>query len=141
MMDIGTKPHQPDPKYIEPQILTNRVLRFQLKWFQLYPFLHYSPHLKAVLCFDCVRAYVVKNSTFAKNADPAFSTKGYKNWKNAITNFDKHKQSHAHHHAVHVNAQEATPVNVQLSRALEKKQIDARHCLDKITGALHFLAR
>lgn len=122
VMDIGTKPNQPDPKYVEPQVLMNRVLRFQAKWYQLYPFLHYCPSLKAVLCFDCVKAYVVKNSNLAKNADLAFSTRGYRNWKNATINFEKHKQSKAHHHAVHVNAQEATPVDAQLSRAWEKNR-------------------
>ena len=83
VMDIGIKTNQPDPKHIEPQVLLNRVLRFQAKWYQLYPFLHYCPSLKAVLCFDCVRAYVIKASYLAKNADPAFSTRGYQNWKNA----------------------------------------------------------
>lgn len=120
MIDIGIKPNQPDPKHIKPQVLLNIVLRFQSKWYQLYPFLHYCPSLKAVLYFDCVRAYVIKTSNLAKNADPAFSTRGYKNWKNAnliLKNISKVKLT------IHVNAQEATPVDAQLSRAWAQKQM------------------
>ena len=76
-----------------------------------------------------------------KNADPAFSSKGFNNWKNALASFDRHQQSKSHHHAVTINAQEARPIDVQLSSALAIKQQEARHCLEQIAGSIQYLAR
>ncbi|KAF3859849.1 hypothetical protein F7725_000104 [Dissostichus mawsoni] len=74
-------------------------------------------------------------------ADPAFSSKGYNNWKNALVSFERHQNSKSHHHAVTVSAQEATPIDTILSSAWAKQQEDARHCLLNIVGSIQYLAR
>jgi len=76
-----------------------------------------------------------------KKADPAFSSKVFNNWKNALASFDRHQQSKSHHHAVTINAQEARPIDVQLSSAFAIKQQEARHCLEQIAGSIQYLAR
>lgn len=76
-----------------------------------------------------------------KKADTAFSSKGFNNWKNALVSFDRHQCSKSHHHAVTVNAQEARPIDAQLSSVWAKKQKEARHCLEKIVGSVQYLAR
>ena len=48
--DPLTEPHQPNPKFIEVQKLANRTLTFQENWFKDFPWLHYCPRLKGVLC-------------------------------------------------------------------------------------------
>nr|XP_005755119.1 PREDICTED: zinc finger MYM-type protein 1-like [Pundamilia nyererei] len=35
----------------------------------------------------------------SKKADPAFSSKGFTNWKNAVERFERHQNSQSHHHA------------------------------------------
>lgn len=140
-LDIGNKPNQPDPKSIPDQTLTSRVLHFQERWYKQYPWLHYSPAVKGVLCFYCVKAYTVQKSAMSKKADPAFSSKGYTNWKNALERFERHQNSQAHHHAVTVHAQQAAPIDSQLSSAWSKQQGNARHCLRSIVGSVQFLSR
>uniref|UniRef100_A0AAX7SIF0 DUF4371 domain-containing protein n=2 Tax=Astatotilapia calliptera TaxID=8154 RepID=A0AAX7SIF0_ASTCA len=77
----------------------------------------------------------------SKKADPAFSSKGFTNWKNAVERFERHQNSQSQHHAVTASAQEAAPINSQLSTACSKQQQNARHCLQSIVGAMQFLIR
>lgn len=77
----------------------------------------------------------------SKKADPAFSSKGFTNWKNALLRFECHQNSKAHHHAVTVCSQEGTPVDAQLSSALARQQENGRHCLQSIVGSIQLLAR
>ena len=83
VMDMESKPYQPDPKFIVGQQLPNKMLWFQVNWYSQYPWLHYSPTLKNVHCFECVKAYIIKKTTLEKKNDPSFCTKGFNNWKEA----------------------------------------------------------
>lgn len=117
------------------------VLHFQERWYKEYPWLHYSHAVKGILCFYCVKTYTVQKSIVSKKADPAFSSKGFTNWKNALERFERHQHSQSHHHAVTASAQKAAPINSQLSTAWSKQQQNARHCLQSIVGSMQFLIR
>lgn len=136
-----TEPYQPHPKLIDTQVLSNRVLSFQERWYKDFPWLHYDTVQKGVLCFYCKKIYQDKLTPFAVKSEPAFITSGFKNWKRAIEKFKAHENSHTHRHAVSVTAQESHPVNAQLSSALANQQADNRHCLVKIVGSIKYLAR
>lgn len=136
VLDIGSKPYQPDPKFIVVQQLPNKKLWFQAKWYNRYPWLHYSPTIQKMLCFECVKAFTIKKTTLEKKSDHGFC-----NWKNATESFNRHQASKAHHHAVTVNALEQTPVHTQLSSTVAKAHEEARHCLTEIIGCVGFLVR
>lgn len=138
-LDIQSTINQPHPKYIPVQKLPDKVLRFQEQWYRRYPWLHYSPTVKGILCFHWVKTYTINKSMLSKKADPAFSSKGFTNWKNALLRFECHQNSKAHHHAVTVCSQEGT--HAQLSSALTRQQENGRHCLQSIVGSIQFLAR
>lgn len=135
------EPYQPHPKCIPTQVLSNRVLHFQEKWYSEFPWLHYDALKQGVLCFYCKKVYQEKPTPFAAKAEPAFINTGFKNWKKAIEKFKAHASSHTHCHAVSVTAQENHPVDAQLSSALAKQQADNRHCLEKIVSSIKYLAR
>ena len=141
VLDIGIKPNQPDPQFIKVQKLQNKNLRFQAKWFSNYPWLHYSPTLQKVLCFECVKAYTIKKTTLEKTNDPAFCSNGFNNWKHGVECFNNHKKSKADRHAITVNALEQTPVHTQISSSMARLQEEARYCLEQIMGSLRYLAR
>lgn len=141
VLDMGNEPYQPDPKFIKVQKLRNKKLRFQAKWFSQYPWLHYSPTLQKVLCFECVKAYTIKKTTLEKRNDPAFCSNGFNNWKHAVECFNRHKKSKAHHHSLTVNALEQTPVHTQISSSMARLQEEARYCLKQIMGSLRYLSR
>ncbi|XP_035985290.1 zinc finger MYM-type protein 1-like isoform X2 [Fundulus heteroclitus] len=85
--------------------------------------------------------YQDKLTPFGAKSEPAFITSGFKNWKKAFEKFKAHENSHTHHHAVSVTAQESHPINAQLSSALATQQGDNRHCLEKIVSSIKYLAR
>ncbi|XP_035984432.1 zinc finger MYM-type protein 1-like [Fundulus heteroclitus] len=85
--------------------------------------------------------YQDKLTPFGAKSEPAFITSGFKNWKKALEKFKAHENSHTHHHAVSVTAQESHPINAQLSSALATQQGDNRHCLEKIVSSIKYLAR
>ena len=66
---------------------------------------------------------------------------GFSNCKHALSRFEKHQHSKAHHYAVTVNSQEAAPIESQLSSALAKQQESGRHCLESIVDSVKYLAR
>ena len=101
-MDIEDKPNQPDPKYNVVQKLVKCVCFKTVGANNIHG---YNSSLRGVLCFQCVKAHTVKKSTLENKADPAFSSKGFNNWKNALASLDRHQQSKSHYHAVTVNAQ------------------------------------
>ena len=38
--ELGSKPYQPDAKFVEVQVLQNKTLRFQNHWYSQYPWIH-----------------------------------------------------------------------------------------------------
>lgn len=88
-----SKTNQPDPKLIAKQSLAKYTLSFQTQWYQKSPWLHVSPGVEGVLCFYCSKAFNSETSPLAKNADSAFISSGFKNWKKALERFTVHERS------------------------------------------------
>ena len=53
-----------------------------------------------MLCFTCARAYFEKKIQWSNNADSAFTSKGFTNWKDATVKFGIHQASKCHKEAV-----------------------------------------
>ncbi|KAF3844400.1 hypothetical protein F7725_007563 [Dissostichus mawsoni] len=139
--ELGLCPNHPNVKVIPSQTLSNRILYFQEKWFKDHTWLHYSPSVKGVLCFYCAKYFAAQKSKLASKADSAFVKTGFNNWKKALEKCSVHKDSQCHKLAVMTRIQEPEPVNVQLSRELERRQQQARRNLMKIAGGVRYLAR
>lgn len=77
----GKFPFQPNAARIVHQQLKTKKLYFQQSWFEKYPWLHYDPTLKAVLCFYCSNAYAADVLGSAKCTEPTFTSSGFSNWK------------------------------------------------------------
>ena len=74
----------------------DKKLSFQISWYQQFPWLHYCPQRKGVLCFSCMKASEKNLLSLVTKRDDAFSSIGFTNWKNAIQRFKIHEQSTAH---------------------------------------------
>ncbi|KAI4824444.1 hypothetical protein KUCAC02_012955 [Chaenocephalus aceratus] len=72
---------------------------------------------------------------------PNHPNTGFNNWKKALEKCSVHKHSQCHTLAVMTRIQEPEPVNVQLSRELERRQQQARRNLMKIVEGVRYLAR
>ena len=98
--DNLNKAHQPILSF--PKRLFGKQRRaFSSSWYKQYPWLHYQPGDDTVLCFYCYVAE--KRSLLTKTPkDSVFSKTGFSNWKNALSKFEKHQCSVAHHEAVHL---------------------------------------
>lgn len=136
-----TEPHHPHPKFIEVQKLANKTLRFQKSWFNDFPWLHYCPRLKGVLCFYCTKAFSKQTSSLAKNTEPTFILTGFRNWKRAVEGFERHSSSKTHNIAVTTHIYEPKSINAQLSSVLATAQEEARSNLLKILSSVKYLAQ
>ena len=80
--------------------------------------------------------------TFSKKAEKAFSTGGFRNWKDATRIFRKHGSSHAHKEAVlkWVHYTKSQSVAAQLAQVRDE-HAKAQTCLLKVISSLQFIAR
>ena len=73
-------PNHPAPSSIPPKERQKQKIYFQEKWYKMYPWIHYDPSLKGVLCFTCMKAEKLGHVKMAKNKEPAFVATGFDNW-------------------------------------------------------------
>ena len=122
-----TETYQPRNINLHQQYLRLAKKRhFQASWFDKYQWLHYDCHLDAVFCFICIKANE-KKALSASKAEDAFTKKGFRNWKKALTNgFPSHETSQAHREATMriVEAPSATygKINASMSEAFSYEQ-------------------
>ena len=69
-------------------------------WFLIWPWLHYIEDQNMVLCFICARANLEECLSWSSNADSAFVTKGFCNWKDASVKFSINSSTKCHKEAV-----------------------------------------
>ena len=70
---------QPDDLSALPvQIINGKTRAFQLAWFKRFPWLHYSKHLNAILCFTCVKATALSLMDLSTKTQQTFVTTGRK---------------------------------------------------------------
>ncbi len=115
-----------------------KTLKFQSKWYASFPWLHHEPCVDGILCFYCASSGRME---IAKSTDAAFTTNGYKNWKNALVAFQKHAGSHAHRTAILQAMHQKKPIVAQLSVQFIQNQAKARNCLIRIIKCVRYLAR
>ena len=89
-------PYQPDVSIIPIQSRKGRKLKFQRKWFDKYTWLHCDTDSGSVLCHSCVTAEQNKLLGLAKNCDPAFISKSFKNCRKGLEKFEAHERSQMH---------------------------------------------
>lgn len=84
---------------------------FQDKWYQHYPWLHYSVEKKAFLCFFCTKTHNADAMHLAKYAEETFIQTACADWKRGCQKFQNHHESKAHRHAINMYAQsKAVPI-------------------------------
>ena len=92
-----SKPNHADQSHYPEQQLGNTTRRFQNQWYALFAWLHKEPTINGALCFYCAKA---GEQSIAKNAEPAFTSVGFRNWNRAKETFLKHESSCAHKAAI-----------------------------------------
>ena len=136
-------PHQPTDSSLFPvQRENGRTRTFQPSWYKTYPWLHYCPERRAVLCYYCTKANSLSLLSLSTKTDDAFISKGYTYWKNALIKFKGHESSGCHRHAVQQLQQvKAAPVNAQLSAQKAAAQASSREALVTVFSSVRLLAR
>lgn len=142
-LDQYVKANQPKSVEGMPvQELPGRTLKFQMSWFQRFPWLHFSPVGKSVLCFLCAKAHKENLMTIAVKADNCFISRGFVNWKRGIEKFSAHEKSACHTLAIsQVQQKKQLPILAQLSNQKKQEQERARVSLLTMFSSLRFLLR
>lgn len=84
---------------------------FLKQYYDVYKWIEYSPAKDAAFCFPC--RICRGNSLNSSQIDLAFSTKGFKNWKNATKAFNNHQKTKAHNYS-----------SESMSKLIDGKSID-----------------
>ena len=145
--EIKDSPHQPPATFKFPQREFGKqtiVKRsFQHSWFQKYPWLHYDEKNDSAYCFNCVNAYKQKKLKVS-SADTCFISRGYTNWKDGLTRFRDHCNSHCHRDAtiVTVDLPSTTKdIAEQLNNAVANQKQERRELLLKPLSNVRYLGR
>ena len=59
----------------------------QFKWFNCHSWLHYDKAKDVAFCYLCKQATAEKKLTASKCVDEAFTSRGFRNWKDATASF------------------------------------------------------
>ena len=98
LRSVDGQPHQPSMfKFPQSEFgcKTNVKRAFQATWFTKWRWLHYDENKDVAFCHLCLKANKEKKLTVA-NADKAFITNGFCNWKDACVKFRIYEQSNCH---------------------------------------------
>ena len=144
---LPSEPHQPQ-SFVFPrrEFGINSVVKrsFQASWFTRWTWLHYRESQDSVICHLCARASLEKKLNWSNNAEAAFISKGFSNWKHAVAKFNAHAESKCHKEALmKVVVLPSTTLNVaeSLSQQTKKKRLKRRQNFLKILSNVKFLAR
>lgn len=117
-------------------------------WFSKYSWLHYDVERDCVLCFSCIKAINMIDTSsnisgFDRKVEGAFITTGFRNWKKAIEKFNDHQKSQFHSKNVNIlfHRENSRPVLNQLESAKLMEEQNARKCLLIIISTLRYLMR
>ena len=141
--DSLSKPNQPRNIFFHSD-QNNR--KFRAQWYTDFPWLHWDQTLNdgkgAVLCNICRQGHMVDFNN-ASCKDEAFSTKGFKNWKNAVKGFKGHETSD-YHYSTRYKLSFATmnkSVLSQLDSKHEKECKAATQSLVNVFKSIKYLTR
>lgn len=142
---IRQQPNQPQNETFPPKLYgkKQRPLRFRKEWFAQWKWLDWDMEKSAVLCHPCRLASELNIKLFSHNAEPAFSVRGYSNWKDATRDFRIHALSSAHQESVMktLHLRKGVSVAAKLDTEKLKQQSEARSALVKIVEVTSVLAR
>lgn len=133
-------PFHADASQIPCQQLTKKTLYFQDHWFKQFPWLHFSTAKCCILCFYCSNVCTDRSLPWVGNAEPAFTSAGFNNWKKALNSFRQHKASHSYFLAMQHWSAQTKPISVQLSSQCQQEQQTAAKCLEVIGSYVRYLA-
>ena len=117
---------------------------FQPSWFDKWPWLHYCEDSNSVFCFNCMKACSENKLHSPVNAESAFISVGFTDWKTASERFNNHEALKCHREAVlKMVTLPATTQNVgeYLSKEHQCEKQERQQCLLKILSYIRFLAR
>ena len=140
-------PHQPTTfSFLKREFGKTAVVKrsFQSSWFKKWKWLHYDESKDVVYCFTCMKAKKEGKLNWSANADQAFITHGFYNWKDAVVKYAQHETSKCHKEAVlKVITLPATTRDVaeSLSAHHKHEKIKSRQCFLKILSTIRFLGR
>ena len=108
----------------------------QASWFSAWPWLYYQTHNPddVVFCHVCVSALKSKRMERSRG-DLAFTSNGFKNWKDTTISFKNHEASASHKEAlqvVMVIPATCSDVGEMLSREHAQEKSENRQCLFRI---------
>ncbi|XP_073466998.1 uncharacterized protein [Aquarana catesbeiana] len=135
------KPFQPSAELVPPQCFGTRKLRFQSAWYTDFPWLHYNPQLKGVLCFTCGKAETMGLLGSTRRRDSVFTAVGFSNWKKARDKFGSHQKSKSHEFATWklMHALQHQKREAALEQQRKVRQAIPAICLNKLIAAVRFL--
>lgn len=118
---------------IPQQTVNGKTRSLQSLWFNRYPWLHYSNHLRSVLCYSCARATALSLLKLNTKSQSTFISTGFAGWKKALEKFAEHEKSDCHRLAI-MQLQQATahPIDAQLSTQKAAEQAASREALLKL---------
>ena len=146
-VDLPDSPNQPDnTSEIPPHIRISKGVKvtdpFRAAWFEKWSWLHYVPHLSAVICYTCAKAHQNNLIDLCKNSDPAFICKGFQNWTKATVKFSSHENSRTHKQSVMALVQKTSqPVSHLINSKSEEDHQIAIQWLKTLFTSIQFLAR
>ncbi|XP_073431570.1 zinc finger MYM-type protein 1-like [Dendrobates tinctorius] len=135
------KPFQPSAELVPPQCFGTRKLRFQSAWYTDFPWLHYNPQLKGVLCFTCGKAESMGLLGSTRRRDSVFTAVGFSNWKKAREKFGSHQKSKSHEFATWklMHALQNQKREAALEQQRKVRQAIPTLCLNKLISSIRFL--
>ena len=147
--DLPPKPIHPPLNFVFPkrEFGKKQVVKqsCQASWFSTWLWLHYqaSNPDEVVFCHVCVSALKTKKMDRSRG-DLAFTSKGFKNWKDATISFLNHEASASHKDAMQVVVvipSTCQDVGEILSQEHAREKSENRQCLLRILSNIRFLAR
>ena len=140
---LSEQPNQPASFAFPKRNFGSSQRAFQSAWFVAWKWLHYCEADDSVLCHTCAYAFK-EHKLSTKNADKAFITRGFTNWKLATSAFRQHEASDCHKEAVEKMLTlplTTKDIGEMLSTAHSEEEKNNRECLLTIIANLRYLAR
>lgn len=134
---------QPSNMVFPKTIFGKKERSFNASWFAKFPWIHYDIQKDSVFCYTCMTACTKGHKTVSNNRDPAFMTRGFRNWKKAGERFLEHQNSICHKdYEKFVEFDEAkTDIEEQLYELKAKEKAENRQILLTILRNVQYLGR
>ena len=81
----------------------NEKRSFRPEWYDKYSWLHYDAPKDAAFCYICMKVEQERMYRLGTKWEPAFISRGFTNWKDAMVAFNKHLKSDCHREAVEIH--------------------------------------